>query len=55
MWVCTVRGDRYNWVAICGLVRPAATCSATRNSVGVSDAQPVLGRFLAPVAPNRTR
>ncbi len=35
---------------ISGLVRPSAASSATRTSVGVSDAQPRPGRFLVPRA-----
>ena len=43
-WVCTVRGERNSRAAICGLVRPCSTSSATCSSVGVRLPQPWVGR-----------
>ena len=44
-WVLTVALPMRRRSAICGLVRPSATSATTCCSVGVSAAQPWLGRF----------
>ena len=55
IWVCTVRGEMKSRVAICRLVMPCPTSSATCSSVGVRLCHPVAGRRRAPETPSLHR
>ncbi len=44
-WVCTVRGETNSRVAMSLLASPSLTSRTTSRSVGVSEAQPLVGRL----------